>query len=99
MRGFLSNIRRESMAVDSIYPDFESDNWFGLFVATGTPQEIIAKLHAAALEPLKSAEMRDFIVKDGGDPVGSTPEEPGSQLRREVARYGKVIRAGNIKVD
>ena len=85
--------------MDSIYPDFESDNWFGLFAATGTPKEIVAKLHAAALEALKSAEMREFIVKDGGDPVGSTPEELGSHLRREVARYGKVIRAGNIKVD
>ena len=94
-----SGIFPELPTMDSLYADFESDNWFGLFVATGTPKEIIGKLHAAALDALKSAEMRDFILKDGGDPVGSTPDELASHLRREVARYAKVIKAGNIKVD
>ena len=83
----------------SIYPDFEIDNWFGLFVASKTPGDIIAKAHAQAIAALKSPEMRDFIAKDGGDPVGSTPEELGSHLRNEVARYAKVIKAGNIKID
>ena len=85
--------------MDSIYPGFESDNWFGLFVPTGTPKEIVAKLHALALEALKAPEMRDIIAKDGGDVVGSTPEELGAHLRSEVARYAKVIKAGNITAE
>jgi tripartite-type tricarboxylate transporter receptor subunit TctC len=83
--------------MDSIYPGFESDNWFGLFVPTGTPKEIVAKLHALATEGLKSAEIREFIAKDGGDVVASTPDELGSHLRNEISRYAKVIKAGNIK--
>jgi tripartite-type tricarboxylate transporter receptor subunit TctC len=83
--------------MDSIYPGFESDNWFGLFVPANTPKEIVTRLHGLAVEALKSSEVRDYIAKDGGDVVASTPEELGSHLRNEIARYAKVIKAGNIK--
>jgi tripartite-type tricarboxylate transporter receptor subunit TctC len=85
--------------MDSLYPGFESDNWFGLFVPAGTPKEIIEKLHALALEALKSPELRDIIARDGGDVIGSTPEELRAHLRSEIARYAKVIRAGNITAE
>jgi tripartite-type tricarboxylate transporter receptor subunit TctC len=85
--------------MDSIYPGFESDNWFGMFVATGTPKEIVTRLHALAVEALKSAEIREYIAKDGGDIVASSSEELGTHLRNEIARYGKVIKAGNIKAE
>jgi tripartite-type tricarboxylate transporter receptor subunit TctC len=81
----------------SFYPDFESDNWFGMFVAAGVPKEIVTKLHALAAEALKSPELRDAITRDGGDVIASTPEEFGAHLRSEIARYAKVIRAGKIQ--
>ena len=52
-----------------------------------------------ALEALKSPELRDVIAKDGGDVVGSTPEELGTHLRSEVARYAKVIKTGKITAE
>ena len=74
--------------MDSIYPGFESDNWFGLFVPTGTSKEIVARLHSLALEALKTPEMRDIIAKDGGDVVGKhagrtrvAPAQRGDALR------------------
>jgi len=85
--------------MDSMYPGFETDNWFGMFVAAGTPKDIVTKLHGLALEALRSPEMRDFISRDGGDVIASTPEEFGAHLRSEIARYAKVIKAGNIKVE
>ena len=81
------------------FPDFESDNWFGMFVVAGTSKDIIARLHGLASEALRSPEMRDFILRDGGDVIASTPEEFGAHFRAEVARYAKVIKAGNIKAD
>jgi tripartite-type tricarboxylate transporter receptor subunit TctC len=83
--------------MDSIYPGFESDNWFGMFVPAGTSKDIITRLHNLAADALKSPEVRDYIAKDGGDIVASTPEELGTHLRNEIARYAKVIKAGNIK--
>ncbi len=85
--------------LDSIYPGFESDNWFGLFVPTGTPKEIVARLHSLALEALKAPEMRDMIARDGGDVIGSTPEELGTHLKSEITRYAKVIKAGKITAE
>jgi tripartite-type tricarboxylate transporter receptor subunit TctC len=105
LRGLAVTTRKRSSVfpdlptMDSIYPGFESDNWFGLFVATGTPKEIVARLHALALEALRAPEMRDIIAKDGGDVVGSTPEELGAHLKNEVARYAKVIKAGKITAE
>jgi tripartite-type tricarboxylate transporter receptor subunit TctC len=94
-----SGIFPDLPTMDSIYPGFESDNWFAMFVPAATPKEIIGKLHSLAAEALKSPELRDFISKDGGDVVASTPEQLGSHLRGEIARYAKVIKAGNIKAE
>jgi tripartite-type tricarboxylate transporter receptor subunit TctC len=94
-----SSIMPALPTMDSMYPGFESDNWFAMFVAANTPKEIVTKLHGLAADALKSPEMRDFISKDGGDVVASTPEELGAHLRSEIARYAKVIKAANIRID
>lgn len=94
-----SSVLPELPTMDSIYPGFEADNWYGLFVTGGTPKEIITRLNGLSVEALRSPETRNFIAKEGGDAVGGTPEEFGSHLRREVARYAKVIKAGNITAD
>jgi tripartite-type tricarboxylate transporter receptor subunit TctC len=94
-----SSIMPALPTMDSMYPGFESDNWFAMFVAANTSKEIVTKLHGLAADALKSPEMRDFISKDGGDVVASTPEELGAHLRNEIARYAKVIKAANIRLD
>ena len=85
--------------MDSIYPGFESDNWYAMFLPAGTPKDIVAKLNAEILKALKAPDLRDFIVKEGGDPVGSTPEELAAYFKREVEKYAKIIKAGNITAD
>ena len=80
----------------SIYPGFESDNWYAMFFPAGTPKDIVAKMNGEILSALKAPEIRDFIVKEGGDPVGSTPEELSAYFKREVEKYAKIIKAGNI---
>ena len=85
--------------MDSLYPGFESDNWYGMFLPAGTPREIVTKLNAEIVKALKSPDVRDFIVKEGGDPVGSSPEELAKYFRREVEKYAKVIKAGNITAE
>jgi tripartite-type tricarboxylate transporter receptor subunit TctC len=83
----------------SMYPDFESDNWFGFFVASKTPRELLMRMHAGLVEAIKSPEVRGFIVREGGEPVASTPEEFERHFRSEVARYARVIKTGGIKID
>lgn len=83
----------------SLYPGFESDNWYAIFVPAGTPREIIAKINSEIIKALKSPEIRNFMEKEGADPVGSTPEELAAYFKREVDKYAKVIKTGNIQVD
>jgi tripartite-type tricarboxylate transporter receptor subunit TctC len=83
----------------SLYPEFESDNWYAMFFSKGTPKDVVAKLNAEIIKALKAADVNEFIRKEGGEPVGSTPEELTAYFNREVAKYAKVIKAGNITAD
>jgi tripartite-type tricarboxylate transporter receptor subunit TctC len=83
----------------SIYPGFESDNWYAKCYPAGTPKELVAKMNAEILKALKASDIHDFIVKEGGDPVGSTPEELAAYFKREVDKYAKIIKAGNITAE
>lgn len=85
--------------LDSIYPGFDSANWYAMFVPAGTPPAIINKLHGETIAALKTSEIRDFMTSEGAELVGNTPAELAAHLRREIDRYGKVIKAANIKAE
>jgi tripartite-type tricarboxylate transporter receptor subunit TctC len=85
--------------MSSLYPGFESDNWYAMFFPAGTPKDVVAKLNAEIVKALKANEIRDFIIQEGGDPVGSSPAELDAYFKREVGKYAKIIKAGNISAD
>jgi len=82
----------------SFYPGFEVDNWYAMFFPTGTPKEIVAKLNAEIAKAVKSKEVHDFMSHEGADPVASSPDQLADYFKREVAKYAKIIKAGNIQV-
>jgi tripartite-type tricarboxylate transporter receptor subunit TctC len=67
-----------------------------MFVTAGTRKEIVGRLNAEVLKALNSQEMRDFITKEGAEPVGSSAEELAAYFTREVDKYAKVIKAAQI---
>jgi tripartite-type tricarboxylate transporter receptor subunit TctC len=81
----------------SLYPGYESDNWYAMFFPAGTPKTLVTKMNGEIIKALRSPEVRDFIVKEGGDPVGSTPEQLATYYAREITKYAKVIKIGNIQ--
>ncbi|MDP1538164.1 MAG: tripartite tricarboxylate transporter substrate binding protein [Burkholderiales bacterium] len=85
--------------MNTIHPDFEADNWYAMFFPKGTSKDIVAKLNAEIIKALKSPDVNDFIRKEGGEPVGSTPEELAAYFKREVEKYAKVIKAANVVGD
>jgi tripartite-type tricarboxylate transporter receptor subunit TctC len=94
-----SSLLPEVPTMDSIYPGFESANWYALFVPAGTPGAVVNRLNGEMLKALKSREMLEFMAREGAEPVGSTPQELGTHFRREVERYSEVIRRGKIQVE
>jgi tripartite-type tricarboxylate transporter receptor subunit TctC len=100
----IASSRRSTLLPDlptlaSLYPGFDADNWYAMFATGGTPKELVARLHAEIVRALQAADMREIIIKDGAEPVGSTPEELGAYFRRETEKYAKVIKAANIRPD
>jgi len=85
--------------MQSMYPGFESDNWYAMFMPAGTPREVVMKLNAEIIKALNSPDVREFITREGGDPVGSSPDELTKYFRREIDKYAKVIKAGNITAE
>jgi len=89
----------ELPTMNSIYPGFESDNWYAMFYPRGTPKPIVAKMNAEIRNALETPEMKAFMPSEALDPVGSSPEELTALLKREIPKYANVIRQANIRVD
>ncbi|HET9405041.1 MAG TPA: tripartite tricarboxylate transporter substrate binding protein [Burkholderiales bacterium] len=89
----------ELPTMTSIYPGLESDNWYAMFFPTGTPRPIIDKLNSEIAKALKAKDIQDFMPREALDAVASSPEELHANFKREIARYAKIIQAGNIKLD
>lgn len=83
--------------IASSYPGFDTDNWYGMFVPARTPKDASAKLNAEILKALRAQDVRDFMAREGGEPAGTTPEEMTAFFKREVDKFAKVIRAGNVQ--
>ena len=75
------------------------DTLFARARAQGFSTAIIGKLHSETIAALKTPEIRDFMTSEGAELVGNTPAELAAHLRREVERYGKVIKAANIRAE
>ena len=78
---------------------FEAVAWNGLSAPAKTPRDIIAKINADVLKIIGSPELSERLKAEGSDPVGSTPEEYAAFLRREVAKWAKVIKVAGVKAE
>ena len=95
--GKRSSVLPDVPTMKSFYPDFESDNWYAIFVPAGTPPEIVVRLNAEILKALKAPDVIEYMVNDGADAVGSTPAELAAYYRREIVKYAKLIKAAGIQ--
>jgi tripartite-type tricarboxylate transporter receptor subunit TctC len=77
----------------------EADTLAGLLVPAGTPKAVVAKLSAEIQRILAQPDIRERIAAQGYDVIASTPEQFAAQIRLEVEKWGKVIRAAGIRVD
>ncbi|HJQ64126.1 MAG TPA: tripartite tricarboxylate transporter substrate binding protein [Burkholderiales bacterium] len=85
--------------MNSVFKEFESDNWYAMFFPAGTPKAIVDRLNGEIAKALKSKELREFMPREALDPVASSPAELEANFKREIARYAKIIKAGNITVE
>jgi tripartite-type tricarboxylate transporter receptor subunit TctC len=78
---------------------FDVKLWYGLLAPAGTPKEIVDKLSAQITAILATPELKDTLAKNSIDPIVSTPEQFAAMMRADIARYTRVIKTANIKVE
>ena len=86
--------------VEEGYPDLVVATWFGLLAPAKTPPEIVQRMNAEIMKALSSPDVLDKLRAIGVEPVAPHPPEAfGALLKREIDRWGAVIREANVKVD
>ena len=85
--------------IEAGVPGYESATWFGFLAPAKTPREIIMKLNGEFLKTLKRQDVRERFAADGGEPLGTTPEEFGNYIKSEIARWAKVIKQAGVRIE
>jgi tripartite-type tricarboxylate transporter receptor subunit TctC len=94
-----SELLPEVPSVAEFVPGYEASQWYGIGAPKSTPPEIVAKLNQEINAALADPRMKMRFSDLGGVPTPMTPAEFAKLIADETEKWGKVIRAGNIKAD
>jgi len=89
----------EVPTVASTLKGFSIDTWWGLVAPAGTPAPVLDKLNRAFVAALNAPETRTRFASLLAEPVASTPDQFGTFMKSELAKYEKVVKATGAKVD
>jgi tripartite-type tricarboxylate transporter receptor subunit TctC len=101
----ITSARRSALApelptlAESGFPGFEVVGWFGWLAPAKTPKAIVDRLSAEIVRILKQPDMKERLLTLGADPVASTPQEFTAFIAAEHAKWARVIREANIRVE
>jgi tripartite-type tricarboxylate transporter receptor subunit TctC len=80
-------------------PGVEATSWNGVLVPTGTPREIIVRLHAELTGIMKLPAVGEKLAGAGVEPMLTSPEEFAAYIASETARYANVVNATGARID
>jgi len=78
---------------------YESGNWFGVFAPAGTPQIIVERLNAAINKAMTRPEMKERLLSQGAEPLAGSSAELASLVRRELAKFAKIVKAAGVRIE
>jgi len=78
---------------------FESDTWFGIYGPKGLSPEIVTRLNTEFNKAIQSQDVKDRLAKLGAEPIGGTPAQFAAMVKKDSARWGKLIKDRKIQVD
>ena len=84
---------------ESGVPGYEMVLWIGVFAPAGTPREVVSKLNAEVVRIIRLPDIGEKLGGIGVDPLGNTSELTAEWIRREIAKYGPVVKAANIQAE
>jgi len=78
---------------------FDASTWHGLVAPTGTPPEIVAKLHDAAVKALQDPGVQVSLGRLGVDIVGDTPEQFKAYIAAEILKWTAIVKASGATME
>jgi tripartite-type tricarboxylate transporter receptor subunit TctC len=94
-----SEVLPDISTVAEFLPEYEASGWFGIGAPKNTPYEIIDKLNREIKTGLADPKIKARLVDLGGTTLSGSPSDFGKLIADETERWGKVIRAANIKAE
>jgi len=85
--------------VESGYKDVVISGYTGFFMPAKTPPQTVARFNAVVAGLLNSEEMRQSLAKLGSEALATTPEEFGQIIRRELERWGPIVKASGFTAE
>jgi tripartite-type tricarboxylate transporter receptor subunit TctC len=92
-----SELLPETLVMSDFVPGYEVSNWFGLGMPRNTPEEIVNMLNKAVNDALADPTLKARLAALGGTTIPGSPADFGKLIADETEKWGKVIRAANIK--
>lgn len=80
-------------------PGFDVSTWFAFFVPAGTPKAVVERTNADVVRILQAKEMTERLQALGMNVVASSPEQLAAHVASEIARWGRVVKEANIKIE
>ena len=84
---------------ETVMPGFEAGAWQGIMVPANTPKAVVQRLNAEINKALQSAEVKEKLALQGAEPLGSTSEEYGAYVKKELARWAAVVKATGVTLE
>ena len=79
--------------------DYEVDSWIAMFAPAKTPSPVVARMQKEIARVVQLPDVRQRLIEQTGDPVGSSPEELDRVVKTELKKWAEVIQAAKIRVD
>ena len=80
-------------------PGFDMSTWWGLVAPGAVSKDVVSRLHGETIKLLRQPDVKEKIAFVGAETVGNSPEEFGAYIRSERAKYARIVKDANIKVD
>jgi tripartite-type tricarboxylate transporter receptor subunit TctC len=94
-----SSVMPDVPTVAATLPGFDIDTWWGLIAPAGTPAETVRKLNAAFNAALNSPDVKARFAQLLAEPAPSTPEQFDDFMKRERAKYERMVKLSGAQVD
>ena len=86
-------------AIGETVPGYEADAFQGMVAPAGVPKEIVRQLADDIAAIVRLPDIRERIIADGAEPIGSTPEAFSIFLKKEMLKWGKVVKQSGARPD